>query len=137
MKFLTAIVAWVLLAAPALAQHDAEIEAAERSVRAWLALVDSNQYGHSWEQSASFFRAAITQEDWDAALQGARTPFGALQSREKANATYATTLPGAPDGEYVVFEFNTAFENKAAAVETVTAMRDIGGSWRVGGYFIR
>ena len=48
-----------------------------------------------------------------------------------------TELPGAPDGEYVVFQFDTQFERKRAAVETVTPMRDPDGSWRVSGYFIR
>jgi hypothetical protein len=48
-----------------------------------------------------------------------------------------TELPGAPDGEYVVFQFDTQFEHKRAAVETVTPMRDPDGSWRVSGYFIR
>jgi hypothetical protein len=36
------------------------------------------------------------------------------------SAEYKTSLPGAPDGEYVVLIFNTVFENKKAAVETVT-----------------
>jgi hypothetical protein len=38
------------------------------------------------------------------------------------------TLPGAPDGEYVVFQFNTSFEQKSAAVETVTAIREKDGT---------
>jgi hypothetical protein len=42
-----------------------------------------------------------------------------------------------PDGEYVVFQFNTSFEQKAAAVETVTAMREKDGTWHVAGYFIK
>jgi len=48
-----------------------------------------------------------------------------------------TTLPGAPDGEYVVFQFNASFDQKAAAVETVTAIREKDGTWHVGGYFIK
>ena len=49
----------------------------------------------------------------------------------------STTLPGAPDGEYVVLQFDTSFEQKAAAVETVTTIREKDGTWHVGGYFIR
>ncbi len=52
-------------------------------------------------------------------------------------ATFTRTVPGAPDGEYVVIQFDTQFENKAAAVETVTPMREKDGSWRVSGYFIK
>jgi hypothetical protein len=36
----------------------------------------------------------------------------------------------------VVFQFNASFEHKAAAVETVRAMREKDGTWHVGGYFI-
>jgi hypothetical protein len=46
-------------------------------------------------------------------------------------------LPGAPDGSYVVFQFDTVFEQKAAAVETLTAGREPDGTWHVIGYFIR
>ena len=66
-----------------------------------------------------------------------RSPLGAVQSREVASHDYRTTLPGAPDGQYVVFQFTTSFEHKANAVETVTAMQGDEGDWRVAGYFIR
>ena len=60
-----------------------------------------------------------------------------MVSRCVDNARTVTELPGVPDGEYVVFQFNTAFEHKRAAIETVTPMRDTDGQWRVSGYFIR
>ena len=40
-------------------------------------------------------------------------------------------------GEYVVIQFETSFENKKAAVETVTPMMDKDGIWRVSGYYIK
>jgi hypothetical protein len=122
---------------PVFAQHDEAVFAAEKVGRSWLALTDAGQYAESWDSAASFFIAAITSEDWVTALANARTPFGATDSRETSSSTYSTTLPGAPDGEYVVLIFNTSFRNKAAAVETVTAMKDLDGQWRVAGYFIR
>jgi hypothetical protein len=85
----------------------------------------------------NFFRNAITQETWQAAMQAARAPLGRMKSRTLRSATSTTTLPGAPDGEYVVFQFNTSFEQKSAGVETVTAIREKDGTWRVGGYFIQ
>jgi hypothetical protein len=50
---------------------------------------------------------------------------------------YKTSLPGAPDGEYVVIQFGTSFENKKTAIETVTPMLDKDGKWRVSGYYIK
>jgi hypothetical protein len=52
-------------------------------------------------------------------------------------ATTATTLPGAPDGQYVVFDFDATYENKAAAAERVTVVREKDGSWRAVGYYIK
>ena len=110
--------------------------AAQRSAEAWLSLVDNQDYAGSWNAAASLFRNAIAQEKWQETAQAVRAPLGRLKSRTLKSATYATTLPGAPDGEYVVFQFNAAFEQKAAAVETVTTIREEDGTWHVGGYFI-
>ncbi|MGB3565135.1 MAG: DUF4019 domain-containing protein, partial [Thermoanaerobaculia bacterium] len=64
-------------------------------------------------------------------------PLGKVLSRKVKSKQYATSLPGAPDGEYVVIQFETSFENKTTAIETVTPMKDEDGKWRVSGYFIR
>ena len=111
-------------------------KAAQASVEAWLSLIDHQSYAASWDTAASAFRNAITSEKWQAAVQAARAPLGAMKARTPKSATSTTTLPGAPDGEYVVFQFTTSFEQKPAAVETVTAVREKDGTWHVGGYFI-
>jgi hypothetical protein len=54
-----------------------------------------------------------------------------------SSKTYMTSLPGAPDGEYVVIKFETSFQNKKSAVETITPMREKDGKWRVSGYYIK
>ena len=111
--------------------------AAERATLEWLALADRGDAFASWEAAASLFRRAVSREQWKQSLAAAREPLGAVVSRQVGNARTATELPGAPDGEYVVFQFSTTFEHKRAAIETVTPMRDGDGEWRVSGYFIR
>lgn len=111
--------------------------AALRAARAWLAVVDAGDYDGSWTASAAYFRGAIGQQQWRQTLTGVRQPLGSVLRRELASATFATELPGAPDGAYVVIQFNTSFEHKRSAVETVTPMLDADGSWLVAGYFIR
>ena len=66
-----------------------------------------------------------------------RPPLGKVLSREVIDARYATSLPGAPKGEYVVIRYRTNYANKPNAVETVTPMKDMDGRWRVSGYYIR
>ena len=113
--------------------EDAAVEVAEE----WLALVDAGEYDESWDEAAAYFRRAVTKDDWIASLGAVRTPLGKATSRTLKGATYVTELPGAPDGEYVVIQFATAFSNKGSAVETITPMKDEDGRWRVSGYFIR
>ncbi|UCH41122.1 MAG: DUF4019 domain-containing protein [Gammaproteobacteria bacterium] len=111
-------------------------QAAEQEAGKWLALVDGGQYQESWERAASLFKQQVNAEQWSQALAAARTPLGALVSRQLLSAAYETSLPGAPDGEYVILQFQTRFKNKKSAIETVTPMMD-NGNWRVSGYYIR
>ena len=117
--------------------QEANTKAAQASVEAWLSLIDNESYKASWDTAATLFRNAVTPAKWQEAAQGARAPLGPMKSRTLKSATVATTLPGAPDGEYVVFQLNTTFERKSAAIETLTTIRETDGTWRVGGYFIR
>jgi hypothetical protein len=110
---------------------------AQASAQSWLALTDSGRYAESWQAGSDLFKAAITQSKWADALTGVRTPLGKVLSRKLKSATYTKTLPGAPDGEYVVIQYDTSFENKKEAVETITPMLDKDGKWRVSGYFIK
>lgn len=110
---------------------------AQTAALAWLALVDAEKYGQSWSEAALLFRSAVMQVDWVNAAKATRTPLGALKSRTLKSANFTRSLPGAPDGEYVVIQFDSQFEHKASAVETVTPMRDKDGIWRVAGYYIK
>lgn len=112
-------------------------EAAQEAADKWLELVDNELYEESWAQASELFKGAVTPEGWRQAASGARKPLGALVSRKLKSRTYTKQLPGAPDGEYVVIQFDAVFENKASAVETVTPMLDPDGVWRVSGYYIR
>ncbi|HRC72186.1 MAG TPA: DUF4019 domain-containing protein [Candidatus Competibacter sp.] len=110
---------------------------AQEAAKAWLALVDAEQYGESWDQAATLFRGGVSKADWEKAVKPIRSQLGTLKSRTLKSADLTRSLPGAPDGEYVVVQFDARFENKTAALETVTSMRDKDGSWRVAGYYIR
>ncbi len=110
---------------------------AQQSADAWLALVDSGQYADSWQEASELFKAHVTKEQWQDALRATRDPLGKMLSRKLKSATYKTTLPGAPDGEYVVIQYESSFEHKQSAVETVTPMLDKDGKWRVSGYYIK
>jgi len=117
-------------------QQDAEKTAVE-TAEAWLVLVDQGRYGDGWESAASYLKNAVSKEDFMKSLTAARMPLGNVKTRQLKSKEYRTSLPGAPDGEYVIIQFDTSFENKKVAVETITPMLDKNGTWKVSGYFIK
>jgi hypothetical protein len=138
-KFLRSLLVLTLvlgICAAVQAQQKPE-QLAQQSADTWLALVDAGKYADSWQEAAQFFKAAVTKEQWQNALRGSRDPLGKMLLRKLKSATYTKTLPGAPDGEYVVIQYESSFEHKQSAVETVTPMLDKDGKWRVSGYFIK
>ena len=110
---------------------------AQSAAESWLKLTDAGDAGASWDQAAKLFKGAVTKEQWTGAIAGVRPPLGKVVSRKVTSRQYTEKLPGAPEGKYVVIQYETVFENRASAVETVTPMLDPDGVWRVSGYLIR
>lgn len=117
-------------------QQDAVRNAVDAANR-WLVPADAGDGAATWDQAASAFQAAVSKADWSAALRQARQPLGAVTARKMVSSEYKLSLPGAPDGEYVVIQYDTQFEHKTHAVETVVPMRERDGSWKVSGYFVK
>ena len=103
----------------------------------WLGRVDAGDYAGSWREASAYLQGAITEQAWVASLHGVRTPLGKRLSRQLKQAQHTTSVPGAPDGDYVVTQFDTRFANKHAAVETVTFMQEKKGEWKAAGYYIK
>jgi hypothetical protein len=117
--------------------QDKKVDTGVKAAESWLALVDAGNYVGSWDQSSAMFKSAITREKWTEALQQARAPLGRESARKLWGAKQENSLPNAPAGEYVVMQFNTDFEQKSGAVETVTMVLEKDGKWRAAGYYIR
>ena len=84
-----------------------------------------------------YFKGSITEKGWSDALNGARKPLGNRLARKLGKAQNVKSLPGAPDGHYVVMQYETSFSNKKSAVETVTFVQEKDGKWRAAGYYIK
>ena len=117
--------------------NELEQQMAIGSAEDWLHLVDNGKYAESWEQGATYFKSAIKSADWEQTIKAVRKPLGNVISRSIVSQQYTTTLPGAPDGKYVVIQYQTSFANKKEAIETITPMMDKDGKWHVSGYFIK
>ncbi len=134
--FLCAGVVAAAIAAPAGAADKPE-DLAQAAAESWLKLTDAGDGAGSWEQAAKAFKGALTKEQWTQALASVRPPLGKVVSRKLTSRQYTEKIPGGPEGKFVILQYQTAFESKPSAVETVTAMLDPDGVWRISGYWIR
>jgi hypothetical protein len=109
--------------------------AARLRAEEWLAIIDAGDYGKAWDQSARRFRENVTKQQWSESLPKTRGALGAMKTRRAEVASYKSSLPGMPDGDYVTVRFATRFDKKDEAQELVTLVFE-DGSWRPLGYGI-
>ncbi len=109
--------------------------AAREAVDDWLSLIDAGSYAEAYDTASGILRENVTRETFVTTYREARSRLGTVRSRVFRSATPATTLPGAPDGDYVVFEFDADYEQKENAVERVTTALEA-GTWRVAGHWV-
>ena len=102
----------------------------------WLEEVDAGKFEQSWNRAAPFFQSQVTVLQWIDALNQTRKPLGSVVTRKIYRTDLHASLPGVPEGEYVVITLLTDFENKKSAIETIT-VTEVNREWRVMGYFIK
>ena len=112
-------------------------KSAQMAAETWLSQVDAGHYTDSWRAASPSFQDAVTESAWAESLHGVRKPLGKVVSRTLKSAQHTTSVPGAPDGSYVIMQFDTSFEHKQAAVETVTFRQEKDGTWKAAGYYIQ
>ncbi len=105
------------------------------AAKAWLAMTDAGAYTESWSDTSEYFQGVVTAQQLNQSLSAVRTPMGELVSRVTISEEAMTSLPGAPDDDYVVIQFKTEFTSKKVAIETVTVAMD--KEWKVAGYYIK
>lgn len=109
---------------------------ASAAADAWLEHIDAGDRAAGWRETSSLFRQMVTEEQWTEAHGKVTGVLGRALERRLRETEHRTSVPGAPDGHYVLLKYDTRFERKQEAVETVVTMLDTDGQWRVGGYFV-
>ena len=104
--------------------------------RSWLRLVDDGRHPASWAAAAPLLREEVGSREWDAALRAVRVPLGRCLWRELHSVSVVEGPAGARRGPYVVIRFESVFERRSHAAETVTPVLGPDGRWRVAAYFV-
>jgi hypothetical protein len=121
---------------PAGDPHVEEEAAAQREALGFLGYLDHGRYADSYAYTGMLIRASNYRDAFALQIKKARAGTGALQSRNLIDASYATSVPGAPEGQYVLLHYQASFANRPEAVETLT-LAFAKGYWRVSGYYIK
>ena len=118
------------------AQPAADTQAAQRQALGFLGYLDQGRYADSYAYTGMLIRNQADRSSFAQQIEKARAGVGAMQQRALTDATYSTTVPGAPQGQYVVLHYHTSFANRPDATETLTLdfAKDY---WRLAGYYIR
>ena len=134
---LAAAICFCLAPLLALAAPQTREEAGRAAAQEWLALVDAGKYLESWQKLDPAFGKKVGKKTWTSALTDIRTRAGKFESRKFKSAEYTKELAGAPEGEYVVVQYDSAFEKKKAATEQVTLILGRDLYWHVAGYSVK
>ena len=135
-RVLAGLACAVALVAGGARAQDPRASVVAATAREWLALVDRGDARAARERAGLKFRDAAPEDRWAKALAAQRGPRGAVVQRTLATTRFERSFPGAPEGEYAVLAFRTAFEKQGGGTETVTLEREADGIWRVVGYTI-
>jgi len=121
---------------PADAASETDDDEVVAESKKWLGLIDAGKAGAAWDRADASLRASVTRAKWIDGIVALRKPYGRLKAREMLQVARAHSLPGLPDGDYAIIQFDTEFANGRHATEMVTWTLT-GTSWRVAGYQIR
>ncbi|CAH1044998.1 DUF4019 domain-containing protein [Halomonas sp. TD01] len=128
------LLAAILLSLTTYAQ--ASVQTAEAAALAWLESIDNGEVEQAWEASSPLLKTPLSPRMLRRIIELARHEFGPVESRQRVQVSHYQSMPGAPDGDYMVFIFHTRFENKTRGIETVTPHLE-NGEWRVSGYYVQ
>jgi hypothetical protein len=136
LKFTVLLLFTVCCIAPAFAGNYDEkevITAAEE----FVALIDLGLFSESWDEGDHLLQIRTSRPDWISNLTLNHSLFGWVIERRPKLTSYRGSLPGLPDGDYVIVVFESFFEKKRSAIETVIMVLDEEGEWRSTGYTLK
>jgi len=99
--------------------------------RQWLKIIDADNYDKGWMYASEYLKNAVPKDSFKQTLQGVRSPLGSMKNRVLAASEYTTSLPGSPDGEYVVMKYKTEFAKKSEPALRPVISKKEDGQWKV------
>lgn len=119
------------------AQRKAAEALAARVSGSWLTNVNKEDYASAWRSASDYFRGTITLQRWLEEMQGYRKPLGQCLDRSKPSFRHEKELDSVPDGKYIIVEYESRFEKKKKATETIVTNAGLDGHLEIYGYRVK
>lgn len=117
-KFLGSMCLLVWLAGPAAAEAPPSDQLNHQAGR-YLDLLDLDRYEEAWQKMSPLFQALSNHEQWLKRHKTIRSTYGVLTSRQFYRIDYRQSYSLSPDGQYVIIQYKSSYQNKAETNETV------------------
>ncbi len=105
------------------------------AAKEWLKLIDSEEFGTSWDQASLLVKDTVTRDEWIMTMNSLTKQYAMRVDRKTDGVTWLTVLPGAPESDYCEVRFFSEMDGREVH-ETIT-MQKADEEWLVAGYFIR
>lgn len=115
------------------AQNPADqTEQAREAADAWLALFDADDIEATYEMAAETFKTQVEMQDWEAQAAQVKQAVGELDGRTYMETTYADELPQAPEGDYMIVQYDTQYANLNVTEFVILVLDE--DTWRMVGF---
>lgn len=112
-------------------------EALEEKATNYLKLLDQGLYEKAWFDMSEIFHGLNIPQLWEKRQATIRTAYGAMYSRRLHHISYRQTYNLSPDGQYVIVQFKSSFQNKLDIIETIVLDCRVDSECSVREYIIR
>jgi len=122
---------------PTVAQSDearaTAVQEAQTAAESWLALVDEDAFGESWDEAASLFQERVDRADWVQKAERLRDSVAAFSSRTLTRTQYRNALDRAQsNGPFVLLKYRATLEADRFEEVLLAVRQDT--TWKVAGY---
>ena len=104
----------------------------EKIARAWLALLDRQDYDDAWQQSLFPDQAKLSQTYIEDMFHKVRDAAGPFVLRDLMSASFGTDVSGAPAMDYAILRFRSRFRN--GLVDEIVNLKMRNRVWVAAGY---
>ncbi len=118
---------------PEMVKQQKDIDNSDRYALEWLAVVDKGDFGNAYDMTTKALQFTMPRNEWVPMMKAMKGSKGEVTERKVIDIRTAKDPKGAPQGDYMIFIYETTFSNGKKATE-ILSLQEYNGVWRVYSY---